>query len=447
MSEKAQKLAGIDLSDASEQELVAELARRRAGAGHRTITEMEDAIEQSQMSDGAVTLGTFLREETARQKEKAPCPKCGQAMGVRARDRARAVRSMSGAQTVLRNYHYCSCCKRGFYPLDAQLGLAEEGELTPKLRGRVMDFAINSPYSEAAERWNVHYRVPVCEHLFRTTVERTSQAWSGQSIQAQQSALRPPVAGPSGLVVVQTDGSMLPMRGEEPWKEAKVGVVYREEHHLASNDNAGRRGQLTEARYVAAIGAGEFDKRLRIALRLEGVKQANRVAWIGDGAHCIWTQAHRLCPQAVQILDWTHAVEHAVEVAKVIFGPEDLCIELWKSRVEHLLGKGEIRLLLAELSDCWRADRREGVRKALHDLLRYYRNNRKRMDYRCFRELGLPIGSGTVESAHRHVLQKRMKLAGQHWDLAHARHMVRLRAAYKTAGPPRFCQLVQTLAA
>jgi hypothetical protein len=60
------------------------------------------------------------------------------------------------------------------------------------------------------------------------------------------------------------------------------------------------------------------------------------------------------------------------------------------------------------------------------------------MKYRLYREDRLPIGSGAVESAHRHVLQTRMKRAGQHWAMRNARRMARLRAAYRTAGALRF---------
>ena len=65
------------------------------------------------------------------------------------------------------------------------------------------------------------------------------------------------------------------------------------------------------------------------------------------------------------------------------------------------------------------------------------------MKYRLYRDEGLPIGSGAVESAHRHVLQTRMKCAGQHWSLRNARRMARLRAAYRTAGARRFYDAIR----
>jgi hypothetical protein len=41
---------------------------------------------------------------------------------------------------------------------------------------------------------------------------------------------------------------------------------------------------------------------------------------------------------------------------------------------------------------------------------------------------GLPIGSGEVESAHRHILQKRLKIPGAWWRLEGAEEMAQLRA-------------------
>lgn len=44
------------------------------------------------------------------------------------------------------------------------------------------------------------------------------------------------------------------------------------------------------------------------------------------------------------------------------------------------------------------------------------------------RACGLPIGSGAVESSARHVVQQRMKRAGQRWSEPGAAAMVALRA-------------------
>lgn len=49
------------------------------------------------------------------------------------------------------------------------------------------------------------------------------------------------------------------------------------------------------------------------------------------------------------------------------------------------------------------------------------------MNYREALAEGLPIGSGEIESAHRYVAQKRLKLPGAWWLAEHAEHMLALR--------------------
>jgi len=48
-------------------------------------------------------------------------------------------------------------------------------------------------------------------------------------------------------------------------------------------------------------------------------------------------------------------------------------------------------------------------------------------DYRSAIEAGLPIGSGEVESAHRYVIQERLKITGAWWTQKNAHHMLALR--------------------
>ena len=46
----------------------------------------------------------------------------------------------------------------------------------------------------------------------------------------------------------------------------------------------------------------------------------------------------------------------------------------------------------------------------------YFTTNVARMDYPTFRAQALPIGSGPVESAAKHVVQVRMKRSGMRWS-------------------------------
>ena len=49
----------------------------------------------------------------------------------------------------------------------------------------------------------------------------------------------------------------------------------------------------------------------------------------------------------------------------------------------------------------------------LRRLIGYYTNHRKRMQYQIFKEKGLVIGSGAIESAHKDVLQNASNSLGR----------------------------------
>ena len=69
-------------------------------------------------------------------------------------------------------------------------------------------------------------------------------------------------------------------------------------------------------------------------------------------------------------------------------------------------------------------------RAALGELATYLENNRSRVDYPRYRELGLPCGSGQVEAQCKTLVGARCKLAGmRNWSYAGAEAVLRLRAA------------------
>jgi len=68
------------------------------------------------------------------------------------------------------------------------------------------------------------------------------------------------------------------------------------------------------------------------------------------------------------------------------------------------------------------------------------------MQYHDFIEQGMLIGSGAIESAHRDVLQERMKLSGQRWTLQGFQQMPQLRVAYKNKEARRITSLCKQVA-
>jgi hypothetical protein len=64
-------------------------------------------------------------------------------------------------------------------------------------------------------------------------------------------------------------------------------------------------------------------------------------------------------------------------------------------------------------------------------LVTYLENHKGQMNYKYYREQGWMIGSGPIESAHRTVLQVRMKRSGIRWANKGCDNMIKLRVAFK----------------
>ena len=64
-------------------------------------------------------------------------------------------------------------------------------------------------------------------------------------------------------------------------------------------------------------------------------------------------------------------------------------------------------------------------------LLNYFETNRNRLEYADSLKNNLPIGSGVVESAGRHIVQQRLKQSGMRWSLPGAQAVLNLRTRHR----------------
>jgi len=287
-------------------------------------------------------------------------------------------------------------------------------------------------------------RPPFSAKLFRTVADRVGRrAELADERLLQHKALKPAGRDERQRLNVLTDGSMLPATGGR-WKEAKVGVLLRDQDRLSRLD--ANRNVVARARYTAVWdGQEELKEVMRAALDVERWQSYAEVVWLGDGARCIWNMAEVLCPTAIQILDIGHAIENGMKCGKALLGESHPLLELWEKRLRSLVDAGNTNATIHELMDCMLVATDDEL-EPIDDLVRYYRHNAERMKYPEFLAKGLMIGSGVVESAHRHVLQSRMKRSGQHWSEEHGRRMVKLRYLYRTAGADRFYDAINRAA-
>ncbi len=123
---------------------------------------------------------------------------------------------------------------------------------------------------------------------------------------------------------------------------------------------------------------------------------------------------------AVRILDFPHAVGDLAQAAQAAFGPGTAATSEWLATQARELKRGDPDRVLAALGALPPGPART-------DAGRYLTDRRAQITYDRFIADGFPIGSGCIESANKHLVQRRLKGAGMHWGRAHVNPMLGLR--------------------
>jgi hypothetical protein len=244
-------------------------------------------------------------------------------------------------------------------------------------------------------------------------------------------------------VVVSTDGGRLRLREVKRGRRRKSGhrgykTPWREPK-LLSICVVGPDGKVSrqfEPIYDGTLGDADavFDMLVGY-LRALGAHQAARLVLVGDGAHWIWNRAEQLrkrlgleASRMIQIIDWYHAVEHLHSLSETPARWSDKQRKQWVVKAKKLLWSGQTATLVHAI-DQLAVGRRA---KAVQEHRDYFADNGQRMQYQTFKEAGLPIGSGIIESAVRRIVNMRLKAPGKFWDYDRAEQMLLLRSYLKS---------------
>ncbi len=172
------------------------------------------------------------------------------------------------------------------------------------------------------------------------------------------------------------------------------------------------------------------------------LENLNNLVFIADGARWIWKWIEQYYPDSVQIVDYYHSKEHLCEFAKLYYKDQNKRHK-WIDRLSQtMLDKG-IDPIIEALEKLPKQQKTTAKRKRL---INYYKQNKDRMQYHKYLKEGLLIGSGAIESAHKDVLQQRLKLSGQRWTKQGFQQMAQLRVVYKSKQEHRIKQLCQNAA-
>jgi hypothetical protein len=181
--------------------------------------------------------------------------------------------------------------------------------------------------------------------------------------------------------------------------------------------------------YLASfVSSDQFGGQALQAARQRAMAQAGQVIYLGDGAAWVWEIARTCFPQAVQILDYYHASEHIVTLAKALYADPGTA-QNWVIRWQSLLYDSQLDDIFTDVRTVTTTPPEEVQRE-----LDYLERNRTRMDYRHYRKQGWFIGSGVVEAGCKRVIGQRLKQSGMFWTEAGATAVLSLRCALLSTG-------------
>lgn len=342
---------------------------------------------------------------------------------------ARRVRTLIGEVTYSRAYYRCGCCGASCFPLDEQINQSQR-EISPAVARAVALLSSHLSFIEAERVLIEITGVKLSARQIETVAESTgAEAEHLQRQQEQEAArqglaqVRGPNASEPKTFVVEMDGVQVGLQ-DGSWQEAKCGVVYELSQRVEINQ--GRWELLNRHRCVLRGDVAGFRRRLWALCLRAGIRERDRVVVIGDGAEWIDQTAEMLFPQATRILDYYHASQRVWAVAHLKWREGSPLASRWAEKKLSQLKAGQISPVISSMRML--KIKGEEAEKVRASAIRYMKGRQAQMKYGQYREAGLPIGSGAVESSCKQVVTARCKQAGMRWSEAGVDAILALRS-------------------
>lgn len=293
------------------------------------------------------------------------------------------------------------------------------------------------------------------------TVRRIAKQLGAQVLALRQRELLAWRAGwlPAGRefagcrVSVQIDGGRIRMRHNKkhlgkgkkgkrakfktPWREPKLLTIF-------AFDEKGKMLRKHRQPLIdgTLLGPDHLAELVAYHLHRLGVADAEVVVFAADGAPWIWDRINWIVRRAglapekvVKVLDFCHASHH-ISMALKALGLKGRArkkryqeLRGWLKEGRHTEIVSELRRLAEEKeikTDKTETDKKKGK---VWTEIRYLEKHGTagRLDYASFRERGLPLGSGAIESTIRRVINLRLKSNAMYWLEENAEAMFVLR--------------------
>lgn len=397
----------------------------------------EEQVAQFAQELGLALITQFVATRAAQARSRPPVCECHETMTVH-RVTTWTHKTLFGDIQVPDPYFYCRKCRVSARPLHRLLGTERE-TYSMGVQQAAVDLVSDESCGNAVKKLERHHPGVILERtaalrLLHSHGSTARQFLDAHLAGAQARTLRPAIEQPTGAaeMEVEFDGGMIPVAifkpvaapaGQTPeltpvrklpkkkrecfWEEAKVGLV----------QIPGQTARLYTVRPTAGLDAS-FNDLFSLAC-LKGWTPQTHVRGIADGARHIRPRMQDTFSDChfMFILDRPHAKQHLSEAAVAMQTLKGTPAQEWAAQALTKLERGDVQLVVKELHDAWIGSGNDAASR--NDVLRreanYFDRNSDAVAYAAYREQGFSTASSEVESAHRHVVQQRVKIPGAWW--------------------------------
>jgi hypothetical protein len=301
------------------------------------------------------------------------------------------------------------------------------GQMTSLATTQVFkEFGIDGPSQSSCDR---------LPKILSAEWEKQRESWEAE-LRSEET-----IPGEATLVAVSLDGVMVPdkkaqRQAKAEREEAKKKGLEKKPTGPAGYREVGcgtvslyapgeeRPQRLDTIRYGRAPEKKKKTLTEQLDAELDAILAARpdlHLVALADGAEENWRYFEGASwDKATKIVDNGHANEHLRNAMSAFYGKDNVRGRAEYERLRVILKDeaGGVDEVIAELKRLERKmpknaskTRREELRKER----KYFTNQRERMTYKRYQELGLPIGSGVVEAACKTLAAQRLKLSGMSW--------------------------------
>lgn len=346
------------------------------------------------------------------------CKKCGSSL-VKNGNEPKKIRTLIGTVEAKRVRFRCQKCKEDIYPLDEAIGLSKGERMTLGVRERSLWAAVEVSYEKAAEFLKKFTGLEVSHKKIHKMAlqegkaiedweeDRRNKVFEGGHPLEDINKKSPEV------LYIQVDGTGVNDRATKEWMECKVGASFSQ-RVLISKD---RFWLMDKKSYASIEDVEAFGEKFFLDCVKQGVLNAKKIFFIGDGARWIHNLKDSYFPEALGVLDIWHLER---ELKKALGEEKKFLVEELKGLALKGQGREIIRVLMEE---GLRLKDPEKVKKIV-DAMDYVKNNLQWIE-------NIPkaegYGSGPVEKTVDITVARRFKKRGMSWYKKGANPLLRLR--------------------